>query len=181
MSGLNLTWGGNTPATQKKLQELVLYIAKKTAAIDDFGTTKINKTLYNSDMAMFLTTGASITGAQYHRIANGPVPKHILGAERELEKSGYLKIDKSIAAHKRIARREPDMTQFSDPQISMIDTQIDKIKGDTSTKVSDDSHDIRWHAVPHQGLIPYEFAFLSGKATEQDKTDAKSMAVELGW
>jgi hypothetical protein len=181
MTNLNLTWGSNTPASQRKLQELVLYVAQKTAQIDDFGTTKINKTLYHADMAMFRETGRAITGVQYHRIQNGPVPKHILVAERALVEAGALEIDQSVAAHKRIAKRQPDLSLFDNNELSQVDAQIEAIRGDTSAKVSLDSHDVRWHAVNHQGIIPYEFAFLEGKATEKDKVDAAVFAVELGW
>ncbi|UWR23455.1 Panacea domain-containing protein [Sulfitobacter sp. S190] len=158
-----------------------MYVATKTADLDDFGTTKINKTLYHADMEMFRENGRPITGAQYHRIQNGPVPKHIPVAERNLVEKEALEIDKSVAAHKRIARREPNMDLFSENEIKIVDAQIERLMGDTSAKVSEDSHDIRWHAVSHQSLIPYEFAFLSGEATEKDKSDAAELAVELGW
>ncbi len=181
MTVQNLTWGGNTPVIQERLQELVLYVAKKTAGLPDFGTTKINKTLYHSDMEMFRSHGRPITGAQYHRIQNGPVPKHIPVAERTLKQCGDLEIDTSVNAHKRVALRDPDISKFTADELAIVDDQIERLKNDTSTKVSEDSHDIRWHAVTHQSLIPYEFAFLSGNATQKDKDDAGKLAVELGW
>ena len=181
MVNVNLTWGANNPAAQARLQEMVLYVAEKTKNLDDFGTTKINKTLYNADMEMFRRTGKAITGVQYHRIQNGPVPKHILAAERALLSANELEIDQSIASHKRIAKRSAKLNSFTSDEIAIVDAQIEQIKNFTSAKVSEDSHDIRWQAVKHQGLIPYEFAFLSGDATEKDKVNAASMAVEFGW
>lgn len=181
MPAFNLSWGMNTPATLGRLSELVLYIAQRTKGYADFGAVKLNKTLYHSDMEHYRVYGRPLTGAQYHRIQKGPVPKHILVAERTLKERGALEIDTTSMTHKRIAKRDADLTGFSEEQIKIVDRQIERLKSMTSTEVSDDSHDIRWHAVNHQGRIPYEFAFLDGTATPKDEADAGELAIEFGW
>jgi len=181
MTQYNLTWGGNTPVTQRRLGELVLYIANKTADLADFGSMKLNKTLYHSDSDAFRDTGKSITGAQYHRIQNGPVPKHILVVERNLENEEALEIKVVGKTHCRLAKREADTSMFSDDELARVDDHIERLKGMTFDEVSDDSHDIRWHALTHQALVPYEFAFLSDDVTDKDRADATALADQFGW
>lgn len=177
----NLTWGNSSPATQKRLAEAVLYVAERTKEIGDFGSIKMNKALYYADMEWFRSHGVPLTGGQYHKIERGPVPKHILAAERMLENSGALAKDVSITAHKRIAQRAPDTSIFTAEQLAVLDAAIERVKDGTSTKVSHDSHDIRWHALQVKDLIPYELAFLSDETTDKDRQDAEQMAEAFGW
>lgn len=181
MSNYNLTWGGNTPAVQRRLSELLLYVAEKTANISDFGSTKINKTLYHADMNFFREHGRAITGAQYHRIQKGPVPKHILVVERSLLDAGHLERVEDGMTHRRIAKRSADLSFFQDDEIAAVDAEIERLVEMTSAQVSDDSHDIRWHSLTHQDLVPYEFAFLNDDVTEADKKDAATLADRFGW
>lgn len=181
MTEYNLTWGMNTPATREKLRELVLYIATKTKSKTDFGSIKINKTLYHSDMASFKKNGRSITGAQYHRIQMGPVPKHILIVERELINEEAMEINNSSGSNVRVAKRKPDTSLFSEDELKEIDEQINRLSSMTSDAVSEDSHDIRWHALKDRDLVPYEFSYLSDELTTRDKTDAANMAERFGW
>lgn len=179
MAATNLTWGSNTPASRKRLRELLLYIAKKTSDLADFGSIKVNKTLYHADMERFKASGKAITGVQYHRIQMGPVPKHVLVAEREL--ANDLEVRPLGLAKIRLANREPDMSLFTEDEIASVDGQIERLKAMTSDEVSEDSHDIRWHTLQDKDLVPYEFAYLSDTLTAKDKEDAASLAERFGW
>lgn len=175
----NLTFGANTPASLNKLAETVLYIADKTKGT--FGSIKINKTIYYADLEAFKEFGTSITGAQHHKIKMGPVPKHILMAERKLQDSQALEIEQNGMSHNRIARRAPDLEMFSRNELAILDRFINEIAPKTAMQVSDESHDIRWDVVRNQDLLPYEFAFLDGNVTEKDRSDATRLAEEMGW
>ncbi|MEM0946284.1 MAG: Panacea domain-containing protein [Pseudomonadota bacterium] len=181
MSNYNLTWGANTPAVQHKLSELLLYVAEKAGDLSDFGSTKINKTLYHADMNFYREHGRSITGAQYHRIQKGPVPKHILVVERALSEAGALELVEDDMTHRRIAKRPADISTFTDEEITTVDKEIQRLAQMTAGQVSDDSHDIRWRALTHQDLVPYEFAFLNSEVTDADKKDAATLADRFGW
>lgn len=181
MASANLTLGSNTPASRKRLRELLLYIAKKTKNMADFGSIKVNKTMYHADMERFKATGRAITGAQYHRIQMGPVPKHILIAERELVDEGAMEMQSIGAANIRTAKREPDMSLFSEEDIKSVDAQIDRLSRMSSDDVSEDSHDIRWHALNDRDLVPYEFAYLSDAVSTKDKEDAVKLAERFAW
>ncbi len=175
----NLTFGSNTPASLKKLAETVLYVAHKTSG--DFGSIKINKTIYNADLEAFKKLGSSITGAQHHKIKMGPVPKHILMAERRLESEGSLEIDRETMSHRRVAKRDPNLDLFTEKEIQILDQIIEDMAPKSATQVSEESHDIRWEVVRNQDLLPYEFAFLDGSVTEKDRKDASRLSEEMGW
>ena len=175
----NLTFGSNTPASLAKLAEAVVYVAHKTQG--DFGSIKINKTIYYADLEAFKTLGSSITGAQYHKIRLGPVPKHILMAERKLESEGALKVDRDTMNHSRIAGRAPNLNLFSESETKILDTFIAELAPKSAMQVIEESHDIRWDVVRNQDLLPYEFAFLDGTVTDKDSRDAQRLSEEMGW
>lgn len=181
MTDANLTWGSNTPASRRKLRELLMYIAKKTSGMADFGSIKVNKTMYHADMERFKASGVAVTGAQYHRIKMGPVPKHILIAERELVAAGDMEIRPLGQANVRTANRDPDLTLFTDEDLAAVDEQIERLSKMTSEDVSEDSHDIRWRALRDKDLVPYEFAFLSDSVSSKDRQDAANLAERFGW
>ena len=167
----NLTFGSNTPASLAKLAEAVVYVAHKTQG--DFGSIKINKTIYYADLEAFKTLGSSITGAQYHKIRLGPVPK--------LESEGALKVDRDTMNHSRIAGRAPNLNLFSESETKILDTFIAELAPKSAMQVSEESHDIRWDVVRNQDLLPYEFAFLDGTVTDKDSRDAQRLSEEMGW
>lgn len=175
----NLTFGSNTPASLAKLAEAVVYVAHKTKG--EFGSIKINKTIYYADLEAFKTLGGSITGAQYHKIRLGPVPKHILMAERKLENENALEIDRDTMNHSRVAKRAPNLDLFKDSEIKILDAFIEDLAPKSAMQVSEESHDIRWDVVRNQDLLPYEFAFLDGTVTEKDEKDAQRLSEEMGW
>lgn len=177
----NLTFGANTPVTQERLGEMVLYIAGKTRDIDDFGAIKINKTIVFADLEAFRTLGKSITGAQHHRIRMGPVPKHILVAERKLIEDGALEVEQTSSGHKRRAKRSHKGDMFTPDELALVDIQIERLKEMTGNAVSELSHNVAWSVLQDQDLMPYEFAFLDGTVTEKDRSDARSLAEDLGW
>ncbi|MDH3666903.1 MAG: Panacea domain-containing protein [Paracoccaceae bacterium] len=176
-----LTFGNNTPASQERLGELVLYIAEKTEDYADFGSTKINKTLYYSDFENFRIRGKSITGAQYQRITHGPAPKHIVFVEGRLKEHGELRIDAQQMTHKRVALRKANTTIFKPSELALIDKHIERLNRQTSTEVSKESHDVRWNIVNDADLLPYEFAFLDDTYTSEDEAETNRLASEFEW
>jgi len=74
------------PATinEKKFQELMLYIASRSADDQKFGATKLNKILFYADFQAYLSLGKSITGAEYQRLGNGPAPRELKSLEADL-------------------------------------------------------------------------------------------------
>jgi len=85
MSQRKLTTSFAEKSPDKRLGELMLYVAWKCADDPKFGATKLNKILYFSDFLSFLRTGEAITGSEYVKQKNGPIPKHLVPVRESLE------------------------------------------------------------------------------------------------
>jgi Antitoxin SocA-like, Panacea domain len=154
-------------ATNNKMRELVLYIAKKSEKDPYFGSIKLNKILFYSDFAYYAKTGNSITGAEYRKYKRGPAPAIMKSLKEEMEsdKIAYernVTITPTHMQKRMLAGREPDMTAFTDAEVATIDFYIEELWGMTATDVSFESH--RFPGWKHAELseeIPYFTAFLS--------------------
>ena len=69
----------------RRLAELILYIAEKCERDPNFGATKLNKILAFADFSAYFETGRPITGAEYMRTPQGPVPRRLPPVRAELE------------------------------------------------------------------------------------------------
>ena len=52
---------------ERKLKELILYVADRCEADPTFGAIKLNKTLFYADFLAFASTGKPITGVETKR------------------------------------------------------------------------------------------------------------------
>ena len=68
----------------RKLEELIVYIATKCEGDPSFGATKLNKMLFFSDFTAFAMRGDAITGHDYMRLENGPAPRRFLPIRNRL-------------------------------------------------------------------------------------------------
>jgi hypothetical protein len=134
-------------------------------------------------MNAFKKRGKAITGAQYQRLDNGPTARHLLPVEKSLIEAGALKVHSpDDRGHKRReALRDPVLSDFSEEQLKEVDRQIDRLSQMSTQDVIEDSHDVRWSATRDRAGIPYEYVFISGIASKQDKVDAKFYAEQFGW
>src|SRR5687767_11846412 len=73
---------------QAKFDELVLYVALRSADDSTYGATKLNKILFYSDFFFYAKCGESITGAEYQKLERGPAPRQMKPAEARLVASG---------------------------------------------------------------------------------------------
>src|SRR5260370_23975101 len=80
------------PGSDQRFRELVLYICEKCATDPKFGATKLNKILYFSDFLAYGNFGEPITGFEYQREKNGPVPKRLLPIRNAMIQSGELAV-----------------------------------------------------------------------------------------
>jgi hypothetical protein len=170
----------------KKFRELILYIAKKCADDPDFGKTKLNKILFYSDFLAFFRTGELITGQEYMRIQHEPGPRKLKPTLERMEEKGDLKIrrERKFDLHRErvLALREPNLADFSDQHLDIVDQVIQLLWGRTNTEVSQLSHaNIGWKLARHKETIPYETVFLSDRPlTAAELEYGRQLAAELG-
>lgn len=70
--------------SDERLAELIVYISQKCANHRKFGATKLNKILFYADFGSFKKYGCSITGTEYMKLPNGPVPRQLVPQRKAL-------------------------------------------------------------------------------------------------
>jgi len=161
---------------KEKFKNLVLYICSKCEP-KEFGSTKLNKVLWYSDMFSYLYLQKPITGEIYVKRQFGPVPKHIIPiiTEMEYENQIVTRNAELFGYDKKeyIALKKADLSSFTADEISMVDDLIEFIcKEHTAKTISEASHDRIWELAEIGEEIPYH-AFLASKIGEIDKEDVE--------
>ena len=126
---------------EARLRELILYVAAKCQGDPRFGATKLNKILWWSDFLAYGQRGRPITGVEYMRLAQGPVPKRYLPVSQWMQQAGELGI--SVVAtrggyeQKRpVALRAAKLDVFSADDIAIVDQVIGHLRNKTARGVS---------------------------------------------
>jgi hypothetical protein len=171
---------------QQKFDALVHYICARCDAPAKLGATKLNKVLWYSDAAAYLSKGHSITGATYIKRQYGPVPKGIMAARQRLV-LGRLIIERDGAFFgypqtQFIALTDPDLSQFTADEISIVDRIIEIVCNDhTATSISQLTHDQVWEAAQIGEEIPLYTVFAScpREITEDDLEWARAEMTRL--
>lgn len=166
-------------ARDRKLAELVLYVADRCATDRRFGATKLNKILFFSDFIHYGLHGDSITGAAYQRLDFGPAPRRLLPVRDELIDERHLAIDHSDyfgRPQKRpVALRDADLSDFSGREIDTVNKVIKMFETADATAISEASHRLAgWQIAENGDTIPYESVFVS----ERELSDAERAYAE---
>ena len=149
-------------ATQSidKLKNILLYYIEKENAVF---FTKMNKLLFYTDFLSYRMTGKAMTGLSYRAIAHGPVP-----IRWDRIYSFYNEIDQEIEQFsdgregtKLVSHLSPDMSDFGDDELMMLDYVYQRFKNETPTQISETSHhEEAWKQYLNSDrLISFEMAF----------------------
>ena len=164
-------------ADRAKMRELILYVSEKSAGHRLFGKTKLNKILYFVDFIAFRNLGSPITGFRYLKAPHGPVPKKI---DRELSR---LCFDEDLAIpvervyqhwsqERPESLRSPDMREFSNDEMEIIDFWIEELKDASAADVSDMSHELGgWKYADDWGVIPFESVYLDNEPMTEEECE----------
>jgi uncharacterized phage-associated protein len=172
----------NVEYDERKLTELILYVAKRLETDRAGGATKLNKVLYFADFANVRRTGRPLTGAEYQKLPQGPAPRRLLPIRTVLVERGEADIHRETflgyEQHRLVAKREPDLSVFEPGELESVDLLLDDLAHLTAKQVSDLSHaEPGWRLVEEGQTIPYEAALI---APEQIHTPtAQRLAVEI--
>ncbi len=171
----DMTFKFDEPFGDNRLKELILYIAEKCQEDPTFGATKLNKILYFSDFISFTMHGEPITGVEYMRLGQGPVPKRMKPITRELETQHKISIKSrdyfGLEQQRVIPLVDADLDVFKPRDIAVVDEVIKHFWGDSAKKVSLMSHGIAWKMFEDKESIPYEAAYLSNAMPSQEDVD----------
>lgn len=155
-------------AKDRKLGELILYIAERSECDLAFGAIKLNKILFYSDFTMYWRRRESITGQEYMKLENGPAPRRLLAVQQRLIEKGRAALKTtSYFGHSQkrmVALAEPDLSVFVAEEIAQVDRILDALSDLNGRQASELSHRfVGWKAAAEKETIPYSTVFISDR------------------
>jgi hypothetical protein len=154
----------------RKMKELILYLASKSHDDPWFSSTKLNKLLFYCDFTAYRQLGHSITGHSYQKLQFGPAPKALLPILNEMKRDREcMEVERDVYGRKQRrvqAERSPEVSLFSEAELRLADQIIEEFWERSAAEVSDLSHDfIGWKAAAPNEIIPYETVFVGDPTT----------------
>lgn len=159
---------------EKKYENVILFFSNKIRN-GTLGKLKMMKLLYFLDFDFFEKYGKTVTGDEYLRFENGPVPRM---AEKILKsmngKTISIKNKKVAPGYKDQQCIEPlkvfDYAVFSKEEIIMMEEVANKWERFTGTEMKTASHgEAPWIATAPDAVIDYNLAYYRNKYGEMDK------------
>lgn len=156
---------------ERKYKNAIIFFAKNIQN-GTLGKLKIMKLLYYLDFDFFEKYGSSVTGDEYLRFDNGPVPriaekilKEMSGKQikitRHVIKSGY-----NDQQHIE-ALADFDFNIFTKEELMMLEEITNKWEKFTGTEMKTASHgEAPWISIKPNGVIDYNLAFYRNKYGE---------------
>lgn len=169
----------------KKLRELILFIAQRSADDVHYGYTKLNKLLFFSDFSAYAALGTSITGHAYQRLPRGPAPKQMKPIVDRMVDDRVLAIQEEEyhgQTQKRpVALRAANLKPFSAEEIAVVTGVLETMRKKNAKGISTLSHRFAgWKLAKERELIPYEVALVQfKKPRKRDLQRALDMGDEL--
>jgi uncharacterized phage-associated protein len=151
---------GYAQISLNRLKNILLYFIEKNNGVF---FTKMNKLLFYADFMAYRMTGKSVSGLAYKALAHGPVP-----VRWDRIYSFYDEIDQEIvqfpdgrAGTKLVSNISPDMAEFGDDELKILEYVSQRFKNETPTKISETSHqEDAWKKYQNSDkLISFEMAF----------------------
>ncbi len=173
---------------RRKLKELILYVSLQCAAKRNFGSVILFKILYFSDHFAYGKFGQPITGAEYMKEKHGPIPRNAYRAYEELKAENRLRIDEIPHGRgtlkKPVALTNPDRSLFSDAEIALVDSIIQRLRDSSTRQTRRATHMLAaWQAYRIGETIPYETVFISPnqRLTRKEIRIGQDIARRRGW
>lgn len=148
-----------------KFRELILYVCRRSEGDANFGLTKLNKLLWFTDMAAFLSRGASVTGRNYIKLPYGPVPSEYEETIRDMQKKRQLAVRVEnffgYPQKRLLALVEPNLDAFTADEIALVDAFIHQYWNYNGSDMSHLSHEhLGWQLADLGEPIPFEVGFV---------------------
>jgi len=152
----------NGYATQSisKLKNIILFFIEK---FDGAFYTMMNKLLFYTDFYSYKTTGKGLSGLSYKAIQHGPVPMRwdrIYSFYDEIQPE-IIHFDSGAEGTKLTSTLSPDLAEFTEDELNILETIYQRFKSENSTKISEISHNEEaWQTYVDSGqMIRFDMAF----------------------
>lgn len=169
----------------QKFDELVVYIASKTADDEKCGDKKFNKLLYFSDATAYRRTGKPITGAKYQHEEHGPIARAFLKARRSLVGKRVKTVERKYYGFDQtgtVAIDEPNLSVFEPGELEIVDEVIERFKGLDGKEMEQIAHqEPGWQMTGDHEQMPYREMLLVKRASPRAIERGKELAERFGW
>jgi hypothetical protein len=175
------------PGQQRRVKELILYIAKRCEGARYFGAIKLNKILWKADFTSYADRRVPITGREYRRRKFGPALFEMPRIHADMLRDGLIKIEHrdfgdDMVENRTVALAHPDLSLFAEDDIRFVDSSIQYYWEKTGSEASDDSHGVAWTSRLDGDPMPYELAFLSDEGLDLPHLmRAEELGSRRGW
>lgn len=124
---------------------------------------KLAKILWFADKEYMYKYYTSLSGLEYIKLPQGPVPKNYDKLLKDMENKAIIHTfdvlsygKKQICFH---SLKEPDLEMFKAQEISILDKVISDVYNQKSTTLSKKTHDELWDKVKMGEIMPIESVF----------------------
>jgi hypothetical protein len=158
----------------EKFRELILYIASKYNADQEFGKNRLFKALFYAEWQYYIATGETITGHTYVKGPHGPIPfsgDEILAELVERRDLAIQQVSRGGYPQRRpISLRDANLALFSAQEIAIVDQVIEEQRG-MATTISQQSHRdiLAWEVAQNGEPIPFETSWLAPRQLTPDE------------
>jgi sarcosine oxidase delta subunit len=172
---------------RSKFEELIVYLAYRLGPEAALGRVKLAKLLLVSDFSAYIQLRRPMTGATYEKWEHGHLPRELLLVQRDLEAEGAIEVETVNYFGRSLkhitARREPNMANFSEDEIGIIEAAIHQFGPLSATYLSELAHqELGWRLASYKEPIPYSAVFLSKLGpSERDIRRGENLASVHGW
>jgi uncharacterized phage-associated protein len=161
---------------EKKYKNVILFFANKIKN-GTLGKLKMMKLLYFLDFDFFEKYGKSVTGDQYLRFENGPVPRMAEKIIKQMDsvdiKISKRKVGTGYNDQQHIeALKDFDLKLFTKEELIMMEEVADKWALFSGTEMKSASHgEAPWIATKPDEIIDYNLTYYRNKYGEMDKDE----------
>lgn len=179
--------------SDNRLAAAVEYVAIRLSETGDSyrGAVKLNKLIWWADTESYRRNGYTVTGSDYQRLPQGPVPYRLPPVRAHLMES-----DRVVLLERELGARRPEKILAPGPRsdvetvrqvltaadIGLLDESLAKFFGWTGTQVSEFSHQNSraWQTLDDGDLIPSADALLGVDVPDLAADELRRMLVDNG-
>lgn len=170
----------------EKFDELLVYIAERSADDPTLGDLKLNKLLYYADVTAYRRRGATISDTRYQHLEHGPASVSLLPARKNLVAAGVLDVKprhrysfwQKVTRALRPARRDV----FDPDELAIVDEILERFRDRNGSEMAELSHgEPGWQMTEMGEDIPIETALLTPTVSPESVTVGRDLAKRYGW
>jgi len=158
--------------SQEKNKNLLLYICDLASSQKDFGSVKLNKALWFSDMIHYLETGEFISSFKYIKQDKGPTPepRSFLSLRNDMIESQELKYEPVDYFGFKLNRcqniAKADLRYFKQSELDIIRNIVNDISNLNGSQLSEITHNLGWQKAKNgEEMTPKHFITTHKKLT----------------